>query len=384
MPNWVDKILNSQSVQLGLAAVAFLIALLLVIVIARMLMGGRLRLPGSRARQARLGIVDAFDLDRQRQLIIVRRDNTEHLIMIGGPNDLVIESEIVRVEARDFRDNRREKSFEGAGVEGRIPVRIGVPNGDGALPEESLPSRMDEPLLPLDLPAGEIQIQPANMSADAAPGMPAAEPAVSRGPTFPLPPRRPAPVPERRPPPLLPDRASRADNQVSPPPVAPDVPPQAAPIMPPPSALPVAAPAPAPITSSAPTPPIPATPTPDVGTRPLLARPSILKPLPPRPPMRPLKRTTPSAEGSNLAATRQEPAAPALSPTPDAPGAPAPTPSPVLPPILPPAMPRAIPPTPPQDLAPPPIAANPPPAPPPEADALESLEDEMAKLLGRG
>ncbi|MEN9707861.1 MAG: hypothetical protein RIQ68_269 [Pseudomonadota bacterium] len=44
----------------------------------------------------RLGIVDAYDLDRHRQLVIIRRDNVEHLIMIGGPNDLVIESDIVR------------------------------------------------------------------------------------------------------------------------------------------------------------------------------------------------------------------------------------------------------------------------------------------------
>ena len=42
----------------------------------------------------RLGIVDAFDLDRHRQLVIIRRDNVEHLIMIGGPNDLVIESDL--------------------------------------------------------------------------------------------------------------------------------------------------------------------------------------------------------------------------------------------------------------------------------------------------
>ena len=46
----------------------------------------------------RLGIVDAFDLDRHRQLVIIRRDNVEHLIMIGGPNDLVIESDIVRAQ----------------------------------------------------------------------------------------------------------------------------------------------------------------------------------------------------------------------------------------------------------------------------------------------
>ena len=122
MPTWLNKILDSQFVMIGLAGLAFLIALWLVIVIVRMMTGGRLRFNAARTRQARLGIVDAFDLDRQRQLIIVRRDNTEHLIMIGGPNDLVIESEIVRVESRD---NRR--STDKADLPEKICVQCGRP-----------------------------------------------------------------------------------------------------------------------------------------------------------------------------------------------------------------------------------------------------------------
>src|SRR3954451_17240427 len=51
----------------------------------------------NRARQPRLGIVDVYDLARQRQLILLRRDNVEHLLLIGGPNDVVIETNIVRV-----------------------------------------------------------------------------------------------------------------------------------------------------------------------------------------------------------------------------------------------------------------------------------------------
>ena len=105
----IETIMSSKIAMLILAIVAFLVALMLVVVIVKMLFGGRLRIPGGRARQARLGVVDAFEFGRQRQLIIVRRDNTEHLIMIGGPNDLLIESEIVRVEAREARDGRRDK-----------------------------------------------------------------------------------------------------------------------------------------------------------------------------------------------------------------------------------------------------------------------------------
>ena len=51
---------------------------------------------GSRGRQPRLGIVDVYELDRQRQLILLRRDNVEHLLLVGGPNDVVIERNISR------------------------------------------------------------------------------------------------------------------------------------------------------------------------------------------------------------------------------------------------------------------------------------------------
>ncbi len=91
-------------------AICFFVAAVLIWLIFRLAFGRRLRMAGGRGRQLRLGIVDAFDLDRQRQLVIVRRDNTEHLIMIGGPNDVLIESQIVRAEARDSRETRgREK-----------------------------------------------------------------------------------------------------------------------------------------------------------------------------------------------------------------------------------------------------------------------------------
>ncbi len=82
-------------------AVAFAIIFALLAIFAlvlRKLAGARLNLQGgaARGRQPRLGVVDAFSLDRQRQLVIVRRDNVEHLVLLGGPNDLLIESQILR------------------------------------------------------------------------------------------------------------------------------------------------------------------------------------------------------------------------------------------------------------------------------------------------
>jgi flagellar protein FliO/FliZ len=41
-------------------------------------------------------VIEAADIDRRRRLVLIRRDNTEHLMMIGGPTDVVIEGDIVR------------------------------------------------------------------------------------------------------------------------------------------------------------------------------------------------------------------------------------------------------------------------------------------------
>src|SRR5262249_62285165 len=49
---------------------------------------------GTRGRQPRLAVIDYASVDNRRRLILVRRDNVEHLLMIGGPNDIVVEPNI--------------------------------------------------------------------------------------------------------------------------------------------------------------------------------------------------------------------------------------------------------------------------------------------------
>jgi hypothetical protein len=44
--------------------------------------------------ERRLEVVEQASLDSRRKLVIVRRDNVEHLIMTGGPVDVVIETGI--------------------------------------------------------------------------------------------------------------------------------------------------------------------------------------------------------------------------------------------------------------------------------------------------
>jgi len=61
----------------------------------------------SRGRNRRLSVVDTLSLDPRRQLIIVRRDNVEHLILTGGAQDLVVETGIPVQEVPQTQPVRR-------------------------------------------------------------------------------------------------------------------------------------------------------------------------------------------------------------------------------------------------------------------------------------
>ncbi len=45
-------------------------------------------------RGARLGISEFHEIDKSRRLILVRRDDVEHLLLIGGEQDIVVETNI--------------------------------------------------------------------------------------------------------------------------------------------------------------------------------------------------------------------------------------------------------------------------------------------------
>ena len=49
----------------------------------------------------RLAVVDAAAVDGSRRLVLIRRDNVEHLLMIGGRADIVVEPNIVRAAAHE-------------------------------------------------------------------------------------------------------------------------------------------------------------------------------------------------------------------------------------------------------------------------------------------
>ena len=52
-----------------------------------------------RGSKRRLAVIDALPIDNKRQLLIIRRDNVEHLILTGGPQDVVVETGIAVEQA---------------------------------------------------------------------------------------------------------------------------------------------------------------------------------------------------------------------------------------------------------------------------------------------
>ncbi|NNM71640.1 hypothetical protein HJG44_04410 [Enterovirga sp. DB1703] len=362
-----------------LIAFAIIFALLaLFALVLRRLTGGRLTLANDRgrARQPRLGIVDVYDLDRQRQLILLRRDNVEHLLLVGGPNDVVVETNIVRVAGARLPN-----------VAAEVAERLEAPAADR--PPEIAPvrpvveptsvrpaARAAEPVVaghlgradtvvapvaaPVRSPAGRPG-EPAPRPAAPAPAGPGPRPDRSRATPMPAggaaaPPRPagPRPVPTPVPPakdpesgpgrPPLPDMARQLEDALKrpePTPARPTPEPVREPAGPPrPQPGPAKAPSkPAPETVAAPAPP-------EAGPA---------APPEPQPASRP--RSAP-AQGSAPAAVAA-PAAPAEPPR-QAETAP-PSPPPPPPPPEPPA----------------------PPSPRPDPFSIEDIEAEFARLLGR-
>ncbi|MBJ3783934.1 flagellar biosynthetic protein FliO [Devosia sediminis] len=74
---------------LGIVLVLILLAVWLLKLISNMSSNA------IRGRNRRLAVVDTLVVDQKRQLLIVRRDDVEHLILIGGPQDLVVENGFV-------------------------------------------------------------------------------------------------------------------------------------------------------------------------------------------------------------------------------------------------------------------------------------------------
>ena len=138
-----------QAVTFFFAFVAVLALIGVAAWLVRRFAGNRLGANTNRGRMPRLAVIDAAAVDGRRRLVLVRRDNIEHLLMIGGPTDIVVEPNIVR--AMPGRDQIPPRAPVG-GAE--LPPRIApLPDsgnwtdGDSGRPDifDSAEPQMPEP-----------------------------------------------------------------------------------------------------------------------------------------------------------------------------------------------------------------------------------------------
>lgn len=61
-------------------------------------LGAMVSRPGGRRR---LSVVEAVAVDARRRLVLVRRDGREHLLLVGGTTDLVVERDIAPAQAEE-------------------------------------------------------------------------------------------------------------------------------------------------------------------------------------------------------------------------------------------------------------------------------------------
>ncbi|HYC18813.1 MAG TPA: flagellar biosynthesis protein FliO [Pseudolabrys sp.] len=139
--------------------IAFLIVLALIGLTAWLVrrFGANRLGTAARGRQPRLAVIDAATVDGRRRLVLIRRDNIEHLLMIGGPTDLVVEPNIVRaVAAREVaREPARATPAEpavaarpSATMDNGWPLQPATEQASAPAPRPYRSTATEEPWLP--------------------------------------------------------------------------------------------------------------------------------------------------------------------------------------------------------------------------------------------
>lgn len=127
--------------------VAFVIVLALIGAAAwlvRRFGGNSIGSNANRGRMPRLAVIDAAAVDGRRRLVLVRRDNVEHLLMIGGPTDIVVEPNIVR--SMPQRDQAPQRSPAGTELPPTPRLQDAGWGGDAEIRTDSFDHR--EPAMP--------------------------------------------------------------------------------------------------------------------------------------------------------------------------------------------------------------------------------------------
>ena len=86
-----------------LMALVFVLGLIWLLAALARRMGFGFPASALKGRGRRLSVVEVTPVDARRRLVLVRRDDTEHLILLGQTGELVIETGIAAPPAKDAK-----------------------------------------------------------------------------------------------------------------------------------------------------------------------------------------------------------------------------------------------------------------------------------------
>jgi hypothetical protein len=144
---------------------AFIVVLALIAVTAwavRRFAANRLGGSSARGRQPRLAVIEAANVDARRRLLLIRRDNMEHLLMIGGPTDIVVEPNIVRAPAPAAREPGRADNSWPLQPANEPPARGGRVGEEHWTPEMPARARSSDTFAGLVSPRPSPELAPSS------------------------------------------------------------------------------------------------------------------------------------------------------------------------------------------------------------------------------
>lgn len=150
MFDWLTGIVGE-----GAAPIVTYILIFILLAIGILILRGVLRrmrggtfVHGGHGRKKRLAVIDATPVDNRRRLVLVRRDNVEHLVLIGGMNDLVVERDI---EIQTADKTEASVSMPAPKVQGNKPEPLAEPV-KSAPPPKTAPKKVPVETKPQSTP----------------------------------------------------------------------------------------------------------------------------------------------------------------------------------------------------------------------------------------
>lgn len=199
MFEWLDRVAGpgyTAAILWTFAALVLLVIVLVIVKLIRSLTFGTF-VAGGRNRKTRLAVMDATAVDSQRRLVLVRRDDIEHLLLIGGPTDVVVERDIRMSQPRRPALTAAEGGHE-------------VPQAPR--PQAQAPAPAPRPVAPTQArPAQQAQIAPAAQAPTPSRMAAAPTPAPGAAPKPQVTPTAPAYAAQQRPALAAPQAPARAE-----------------------------------------------------------------------------------------------------------------------------------------------------------------------------